>query len=315
MLQNNKKETKRVKYGDIRNLQEAFFNTESDQRRASNHLSDSDRQQTDVVVSDDEDSVDGQNFEILRQDNIVETFQQISPSMRIESQMASKIQNQDQQSESSDKQQVLGMQVYEPEAAIGSLQLPKYDPKRNYFECYWRLYLHNEQLMSRIFAEASERDSLLTNTIQIEQFYNDQESIAKAIGEKYPNGRKKHVRRKHDEIKRHLDCPYAKCNKVYASEGSLNLHIKLKHNGGNKTDREKIAKSIVYAKANGMELSQNLAINVNLPPGSIESAANSLGVDIDNKEIDHLESEVMRSNEETRIKMKEEELRQKKKNA
>ena len=26
------------------------------------------------IVSDDEDSVDGQNFEILRQDNIVETF-------------------------------------------------------------------------------------------------------------------------------------------------------------------------------------------------------------------------------------------------
>ena len=41
--------------------------------------------------SDDEDSVDGSNFEILRQDNIVEIFQQISPSMRIESQLASKI--------------------------------------------------------------------------------------------------------------------------------------------------------------------------------------------------------------------------------
>lgn len=32
----------------------------------------------------------------------------------------------------------------------------------------------------------------------------------------------------------------------------MNLHIKLKHNGGNKTDREKIAKSLVYANAKGL---------------------------------------------------------------
>lgn len=36
-------------------------------------------------------------------------------------------------------------------------------------------------------------------------------------------------------------CPYENCNKLYGSEVSLNLHIKLKHKGGNKTDREKLA--------------------------------------------------------------------------
>ena len=77
--------------------------------------------------------------------------------------------------------------------------------------------------------------------------------------ERYSNGRKKHVRRTAKEIHRELECPYAKCTKSYASEGSLNLHIKIKHNGGNKTDREKIAKSIVYAKANGYEISEELA--------------------------------------------------------
>jgi hypothetical protein len=51
----------------------------------------------------------------------------------------------------------------------------------------------------------------------------------------------------------------------------LNLHIKIKHNGGNKTDREKIAKSIVFAKANGMNIPDTL--EVNLPPGSVEKAA------------------------------------------
>jgi hypothetical protein len=64
------------------------------------------------------------------------------------------------------------------------------------------------------------------------------------------------------------------CEKVYGSEGSLNLHIKLKHNGGNKTDREKIAKSLVYAKASGINLpTETLTAQLNLPPGIIYSAA------------------------------------------
>lgn len=43
------------------------------------------------------------------------------------------------------------------------------------------------------------------------------------------------------EIEKKFECPYGKCYKVYGSDVSLNLHIKLKHNGGNKTDREKLA--------------------------------------------------------------------------
>jgi len=38
---------------------------------------------------------------------------------------------------------------------------------------------------------------------------------------------------------------------VYGSEGSLNLHIKIKHNGGNKTDREKLAKNLIVAHMSG----------------------------------------------------------------
>jgi hypothetical protein len=63
------------------------------------------------------------------------------------------------------------------------------------------------------------------------------------------------------------------CSKIYGSEGSLNLHIKLKHNGGNKTDREKIAKSLVYAKATGINLPTELTTQLNLPPGIIYTAA------------------------------------------
>ena len=132
---------------------------------------------------------------------------------------------------------------------LQSLQLPEYDPNENYFDQYWQLYLKNESLMSKVFCESMDRDSVLKSILQVEQFYNDPENLERTTRERYLSGRKKHHRRCANEIERALPCPYAKCNKSYASEGSLNLHIKIKHNGGNKTDREKIAKSIVYHKA------------------------------------------------------------------
>ena len=36
-------------------------------------------------------------------------------------------------------------------------------------------------------------------------------------------------------------CPYDKCEKCYGSEISLNLHMRIKHNGGSKIDRENLA--------------------------------------------------------------------------
>ena len=45
-------------------------------------------------------------------------------------------------------------------------------------------------------------------------------------------------------------CPYEGCTKFFGSEGSQNLHIKIKHNGGSKTDREKLAKTLIHAYAN-----------------------------------------------------------------
>lgn len=127
--------------------------------------------------------------------------------------------------------------------------------------------------------------------------------------ERYLSGRKKHNRRCANEIKRQLECPYAKCTKAYASEGSLNLHIKIKHNGGNKTDREKIAKSIVYAKANGIDINRDdLALKVNLPPGIIQQAAETLGIELSDENIGKLESEIQKKNEENRLKQKKEEL-------
>jgi hypothetical protein len=39
------------------------------------------------------------------------------------------------------------------------------------------------------------------------------------------------------QIDKKFKCPYNNCFKFYGSDVSLNLHIKIKHNGGNKTDR------------------------------------------------------------------------------
>jgi hypothetical protein len=91
---------------------------------------------------------------------------------------------------------------------------------------------------------------------------------------RYQNGRKIHKRKKMSELDRDYDCPYPGCDKVYACEGSMNLHIKIKHNGGNKTDREKLAKSLVYCKAKGINIPGNL--EVNLPPGIVSKAAKQI---------------------------------------
>jgi len=73
----------------------------------------------------------------------------------------------------------------------------------------------------------------------------------------------------------------------------LNLHIKIKHNGGNKTDREKIAKSIVFAKANGINMTaESFLGEVNLPPGAVEKAAMAVGVKLDDDAIRKLEADL-----------------------
>ncbi len=86
---------------------------------------------------------------------------------------------------------------------------------------------------------------MLERILKIEGYYDN--SIEKECSERYSSGRKKHNRRTAKEIDRSFKCPYSKCEKVYGSEGSLNLHIKIKHAGGNKTEREKVAVSCVVS--------------------------------------------------------------------
>ena len=64
----------------------------------------------------------------------------------------------------------------------------------------------------------------------------------------------------------------------------------------------------MFAKANGIEISKDVVWQVNLPPGIIEKAAEQLGLELDNGSISKLENEIQVTNEQNRIKMKQEEL-------
>ena len=44
------------------------------------------------------------------------------------------------------------------------------------------------------------------------------------------------------------DCTYEGCHKVYSSPVSMNLHIKMKHNGGTKKEREAYAVLILQRR-------------------------------------------------------------------
>jgi hypothetical protein len=60
--------------------------------------------------------------------------------------------------------------------------------------------------------------------------------------EDYVGGRgARRNRRQAVEVEKHFACPYPSCYKQYATDVSLNLHIKLKHNGGNKSERDRAA--------------------------------------------------------------------------
>jgi len=93
------------------------------------------------------------------------------------------------------------------------------------------------------------------------------------------NKRKKHLRRTATEIDRTYMCPYEGCTKFFGSEGSQNLHIKIKHNGGSKTDREKLAKTLIHAYANNTITNEIIdSVDLNLPPGVLTKMAQKAGL-------------------------------------
>ena len=84
----------------------------------------------------------------------------------------------------------------------------------------------------------------------------------------YPSGRKRHLRRCNNEIEKEHECPYFGCDKTYGSEGSLNLHMKIKHKAGSKTWREKFARDLIIAIREGADVTDDQLNKMQyLPPG------------------------------------------------
>ena len=105
------------------------------------------------------------------------------------------------------------------------------------------------------------------------------------------------------ELDRDFVCPFEPCTKAYASEGALNLHIKTKHNGGNKSERERLAQDLVICHAKGLKIPETLSIN--LPVGIVKEKAEIIrkcnNIDID---VSDLEGKLKENNkvQETLIK-------------
>ena len=67
-------------------------------------------------------------------------------------------------------------------------------------------------------------------------------------------------------IEKNYVCPFEKCGKNYGSDVALNMHMKLKHNSGTKTEREMLAKEICLAEERGDKIKVDLVF----PPGYLE---------------------------------------------
>ena len=64
-------------------------------------------------------------------------------------------------------------------------------------------------------------------------------------------------------ITKNYSCPFPHCEKVYGTDVSLNLHMKIKHNSGTKTEREALALEIILAEEKGELIEPTIVF----PPG------------------------------------------------
>eukprot|EP01016_Furgasonia_blochmanni_P014443 TRINITY_DN1756_c0_g1_i9.p1 TRINITY_DN1756_c0_g1~~TRINITY_DN1756_c0_g1_i9.p1 ORF type:complete len:282 (+),score=38.69 TRINITY_DN1756_c0_g1_i9:66-911(+) len=163
----------------------------------------------------------------------------------------------------------LQLMGFDPLTAEGNGMYPQYNKSTNYYQEFWRMYLHNELLIQKM-KEFSQDTKLIQEKIsRYEDIISAMENSMQDGLSPFNKKLKKKNRRTASQIKKDHVCPYEGCNKQYGSDVSLNLHIKLKHNGGNKTEREKIARTLYLAKLKGDKVPD---VNINLPPGYIEVA-------------------------------------------
>jgi hypothetical protein len=210
-------------------------------------------------------SLSDQDFELLMKDDF---FDEVK---RVQSDLA-KLDEEVQKDKSEEKPQRKDSHedsLNSVSTGPNSLCMPKFDPTLDYHNEFYKVFVQNQHTMSEIEQAANDRNDNLMQIMKISEFYD--QNVERFKAERYATGRKIHERKKMNQLERGQECPYDNCCKIYASEGALNNHIKIKHNGGNKTDREKLAKSLVFCTARGIGINEKL--EVNLPPGIVYEAA------------------------------------------
>jgi hypothetical protein len=99
------------------------------------------------------------------------------------------------------------------------------DANFSYYHEFCRLHLANVVLLSQMRELFNERNELTGRFGKLEKKAREIEE-----GERGDDDKKKRFRRTANEIERHYRCPVDTCQRSYGSEGSLNQHIKIKHN-------------------------------------------------------------------------------------
>ncbi|EGR30875.1 zinc c2h2 type family protein, putative [Ichthyophthirius multifiliis] len=143
---------------------------------------------------------------------------------------------------------------------------PKYNQQTNYYQEFWKTYLMNEMMISKINELSTDNQVLDSKLNELEvilklQYTKFVQHLKKEYQKLICMKNKKKNRRTSNEIEKSQICPYVECSKLYGSEVSLNLHIKLKHNGGNKTERERLA-VIFFIYIYAFKYFNNLAFNM-----------------------------------------------------
>lgn len=122
---------------------------------------------------------------------------------------------------------------------------PRFFKKENYFQEGWNMFLMNEILLSFY------KNTILENTIMEHQIADCKRELSCLQRE---TKLKDKARRIASEIVRSFQCPYENCKKRYGTQAAMNLHIKNRHSGGLKSDRNKFAISVFNALKNNKPL-------------------------------------------------------------
>ncbi|KRW98769.1 hypothetical protein PPERSA_03904 [Pseudocohnilembus persalinus] len=181
------------------------------------------------------------------------------------------------------QQQQLQQQMAQKQSQLSQMSMflsmcPNFDENANYPQEILKVVITNEYLYNQIQDLLSDRKTLQQRISNLEAKIEEHQGENSQYSQE---SQKKKNRRTAQEIQKSFICPYENCSKAYGSDVSLNLHIKIKHNGGSKTEREKLAKAILLAKMNKDEIPK---LNIDFPPGYLDNFEEYIKQDLEQQQ-------------------------------